>query len=405
MSQPVIISVFQGILNVPIYAAPYNVNIGASGSYTFSGQSDSPMIGEAYNIINNAAGYQTQDLAPMVVSGQAFNLTYGAAYKLTIGPGFQHNQYPFPALETGSGAGLLFGGRFWYAGGAFSWAYDVGFPTVSFSYQGCAECGFYGNSNVAPLIGDYNANVTNNNLQKANSGITGGLGCLSVIEGQQVFTVGSLINLNLGSDCLSVLNGAEGVLISPGLGDSFGDFETSASNMIDKVNNLNYTVGFGTQQYPLIVQWSGTPSAQWAGGTILNQYYVSFDNAAINAALDVDYGSGNNCNGAGINGFMVSVNNTDYYVSKDGTQYWQLNYVSQNGNPVPPPGSLQTKFFDASGIFWWIGANKNEDGSVTPYYSYSQDIPYPLYVLNFPPYSMQCWSQCLGKGNPLTNLF
>lgn len=106
-------------------------------------------------------------------------------------------------------------------------------------------------------------------------------------------------------------------------------------------------------------------------------------------------------------GVILMTEANDYFISKDGSKFWQLNYMSQGAAPQITPGysdgtgySVKGKTFDASGVFWYTGtaAYSSDTGMVTPLFSFGEDLAFinpTLPPVN--PLKIPCYDPCIGE--------
>jgi hypothetical protein len=96
-------------------------------------------------------------------------------------------------------------------------------------------------------------------------------------------------------------------------------------------------------------------------------------------------------------------NNTDYYITNDGTRYWQVQYVyQQNSRKISSSASelgRPTRFVDAAGNFWYAGLGSQVSGGLLqPLTSFGANIGFdPITLQMPPPLSFPCWSTCLDR--------
>jgi hypothetical protein len=192
-----------------------------------------------------------------------------------------------------------------------------------------------------------------------------------------------------------------------------GVFWENVWNIPDYVDGINYVWGTDLGlPYVMTAEWvygivGGNIGLASYGGL----YAWQTDNATINTAINGSLANYYPCG----NGFILGINAVDYYVSKDGKRYWQLNLISQ----VPPrfigpswTDSANSRWIDPYGTVWYSGnaSYNSTTGLFQPLYSGALNIPYnPVYLQGIPPLSGPCWSPCLtriggvpGSLNPTT---
>ena len=137
---------------------------------------------------------------------------------------------------------------------------------------------------------------------------------------------------------------------------------------------------------------------------ITGELQLLFDNAVLNNAVNnlsaVFYGVAT--------GWMLIVQGVgDFYISSDGSKYWQLNYVAGSGGVtgLPSAGTIEgsdensirtaVRNVDAAGTFWYTGQNTTSGGNTQPLYSLGFNVPFQLPTLaGVPPLKVPCWSPC-----------
>lgn len=415
-------SVYQGIIQVPIFAAPYTIaaNTGTAHSFAWIGNTtgDTPFadnIAYAGRGPKNPSGYYDTP-----INGTMVNLGYPGAETLLIGGGYSLATGYKQALNRGS----IFDGYYqaiWetepdfnstgnqagmtqfnigltqypLAGNVNTTSFGMGGAIVpvaaQFNTEGIGPAGpaidqnssanVWGGSTFA-MRGRAEVLVSNGTTSydtflQANVSLTifatnelaiyAGWICPSLnvnYTGQPLFpTNPDYVVTNLNSFAFN-----SGILLSTKFtGQNFLWFPSSAGTSI-------FIRPFGMQ---VIYQpISTTPETEHLGFTLNgvgdwystngSQFVFQFDNPALNADIASENFRMTPGNASSLMLFSTQFN--DYVISADGTQYWQLQYVPQitgitatsfSGYQSADVGKINQKFIDANGVFWYTGGAYN----------------------------------------------
>jgi hypothetical protein len=397
----------QGILNIPLFLAPYTVPWSSSR-------------GMALNA--NANDYAINDTAYVAFDGS--NPTdgiYGASITRLQPNAYQQvnvgDYNGTTGVAIGQGGRMVCQGQWGYYGLGTSHAAGTGPNAVS---MGSSSIPLFKSANYANMPGfepwtsaaitNFAPNGMNQVMQQA---------YISLVELPGVVVPGVAFPLTIGSGLLQTL-----AFWAPGLNDGavqntggpigntgpLSSFHFSGGFIVpDRVNGANTWWCTGNAQtVPLLINLqlfcSLLSQAMWAV-IGLNADPLVFDNPTINTWVN----AGQQEFQATANGVLMSSTITgrgDYYISRDGTKYWQINYVNYSGIAIRDNAIelvYPSRTIDAQGIFWYTGGNTANGTTLQPLYSFATNIPFnPIFLPQIPPMTMPCWSDCLDRigGSP-----
>jgi hypothetical protein len=406
-------AIFQGILTIPVFKTPYTVpplnsingapmSLNASDSALFSISSMQENFTDAYyygmnwaRVIRfNPANYTQVDLG---------NVGQGVSGGAQINGGWlsQGNAAYFP------GANTSYGGVGTNQTQCGCWNVGVGAGVVNNSAPNMYLWGVGANTNILPS--PFFGPLPMQNVRYQVMEIPG-----IAVPGQAMMLTSATGGLQTLAGFCNPFNGSGYVQNPPatngplsysqwGLGFIIPDRSTG-NNIWWGINNLGNQIKLVSvgMFYSILSGNSNFVFSQ-------NADSLTFDNAAINtvfAAQNLRFNP--TANGV----WMTATNGVtgfgEYYISKDGTKYWQIAYANYSGLAIADPATepyWPTRFIDVSGTFWYTGrggANTGAQG-LQPLYSIGINIPFNTFQLpQIPPLSFPCWSDCLARvgGNP-----
>ena len=405
--------VFQGALTIPLFKTPYTVTMpgtypqGINRYSVLNGYGDTALIGEIYNHIAGTLGGPNT-----IYGGEAVAMRYANTNKLTINGGWN------------TSGDIYFGLRASYYAGSYS--YGFGWteqnPTTNLytNFAAVSRNPFYLDRNVSTIQPPpYEVGCTSNWLpNNATPLIPSYGGYFSTMP----CVIGAYTAIGFAGDCF-LMGGAVTpylVAIPPGFmwpqmlqaGSNYRAQLTNHSSITDfedavnfpKPGTLtNYLFGFSGGTKISRVTWS-IPTYVVNQLNVLGDDTIVFDSGSnLNAQL-TKYGAIDICSPIGVRGFLATDLDAgiDYFVSIDGTKYWRIIYEPQAGAKAPAtPNIVETnkKFVDSNGIFWYTGSTTINGSTIQPLFSLGANIPYGVFSLNFPPYSVPCYQD--GCGNSL----
>lgn len=415
MAVGTIISQFQGTLQIPLFKAPYSVKVNgaAPSGFRINCTGSDPMIGECYTGVGNGSLE-----IPSITSGEFIRLNYTGFAKGTIGGGFNN------ALSQTTTYGCV-----------NKATYSIGLDFItepeannfqSYSYQSLST--FYVDDvNIDVIrpqgsIKDVSANLMlyavgepffrniSDNIQ------TVGPALCEIRDANNDFvkvqsTLHVVSNPDNGENCLlphipTITTPQVDQSFLYALDSSVGELLVW-NNIIAPDQSGNFLIGLGTSSFPRVINWGGSPQLAWTGGSVFSDNLIQFDNAALNASL-LQGSSESSCAISGPRGFFLRNINTDqeYFVTYDGSKYWELIYVPQ-GDVDTTANYYQGfgfKMIDNGGIFWYMGGAPDGEGNVTPLFSLGYNQPYDILQLPVNSMALQCYSPCLGAGAPMTKI-
>lgn len=404
---------YQGVLTVPLFKTPYTVTVpgyysqGTARYAVLNGYGDTALIGEIYNHIPSVLNSPAT-----LTGGEAVALRYANTNKLTINGGWNPAGDVYFTLCAS-----------YYAG---SYSYGFGYAEQDIhtnqytSYAAVSRNPFFANRNVGSISAPpFEAGCTSNWLvNNATPFIPSYGGYFSTMP----CVVGAYTSIGFAGNCF-LMGGAVIpylVCVPPGFmwpqmlqpGKNYVSQLTGHATIIDfniAVNFpqsgslTNYLFGFSTSSKISRVTWTIPTYVINALNVIADDTLVFDANSNLNAQL-AKYGANNICNPIGVRGFLATDFDAaiDYFVSIDGTKYWKLQYVPQGSAPAPsaPSGpEASKKFIDSNGVFWYTGTSVQSGSTIQPLFSLGANIPYGVFSLNFPPFSLPCYED--GCGNSL----
>lgn len=403
---------FQGQLVVPLFKTPFTITMpgyytqGISGYAAFNGYGDTGIIGEIYNHQQQAEAFTPYS----VTGGECVALRYIGTNKFSINGGWNPSGDVFI-----SGITSYYAGKFNYG---FNWSEQDKTTLKYTNYVAMSISPFFSDRNVGTIQPPmYEAGDTSN-WQIANSvpnlaaygGKFTNLPCVIGAYSAIGFAGGAFIMGNSTPYLVAVPPGFMWPqMLQPGknystqlTGHSITNFEV-AMNFPVRGTLTNYLFGFGNNAQITRIGWT-IPTYVVNQLNVLSDDTIIFDNKSnLNAQLS-KYAAYLICTAIGVRGFLATDidGNKDYFVSVDGTKYWLLAYVPQ-GNAVAPHNPTATerayKFIDSNGVFWYTGSTAWNGSTIQPLYSLGANIPYGVFSLNFPPFSLPCYED--GCGNSL----
>lgn len=428
---PTITSQFQGAINVPLFLAPYTVTLpatypfGVASGSAMNPNSDTPCIfSGAWQDINSV---NNQPI--VILNGGFVALNYQRASTFTLNNGWSasgNHQVKLCYTENEAAFG-------------FSWAEHNDANHFS-SWFGVSVNPFAINdrtvsNTIAPPASINNVNAyawtSNNTLayQNMNGGLFTGVftnaltnfasQCYAGVVSDQfdhAYLVALIPGVSMNSASMAAsLSGFLGSANYAGVAN-FGMYGAQPDNYVVGAGSdtttsvLNYLFGFSALNSQISYAiWN----APFAGGVpslnVLETGTLVFDNNSnLNAQLS-KYNSNSVMTGIGKRGMLATDldSGIDYFVSRDGSKYWQLAYQPQSGAvkmPLFDTSESTHKFVDKLGTFWYTGAPTRSGNTIQPYYSFGFNIPYGIFSLNFPPVYLPCYDPCLGTDWPLTKI-
>lgn len=409
---PQITCQFMGTLIVPLFKTPYTVTVpgyytqGTSRYAVLNGYGDTALIGEIYNHIPPAL------TDPVTISGgEAVAMRYANTNKLTINGGWNSAKDVYFDLRAS-----YYAGSFSYG---FAWSEQDIHTNLYTNFVSVSRNPFYTNQNIGTLQTPPNEVGCTSNWQVNNSipnlpsygGYYSTLPCV----------IGAYTSIGFAGNAYLMGNSSPYLIaVPPGYmwpqmlqpGKNYVAQLTGHATIIDfnvavnfpQAGSLtNYLFGFSTSSKISRVAWT-VPTYVINQLNVLADDTLIFDsNSNLNAQL-TKYGAYNICNPIGMRGFLAIDFDAeiDYLVSIDGTKYWRLKYVPQGNAPTPaaPSGpEASQKFIDSNGVFWYTGSSVQNGSTIQPLFSLGANIPYGVFSLNFPPFSLPCYED--GCGNSL----
>lgn len=427
-----LVSQFRGAVNVPLYRTPYTVPppsgfpAGVSTGAVLNRYSDVPCTHS-----NTWYATTTANL-PWTINNGGFNaLSYQAPYLMTVNGGWANfrgtniNTYGFNYSGYVANFGFVWTVPNGGTGNVDSW---VGLSQVPI---GLANRNTSTLSAPNLLSGNSVGWLINNSLAYATGQNT--IAVLSAAYPNALFGNANpcyaiLVTDQLGhAEIVVIIPGVLSVnniyalsLQSTGYGNSafsvpvnfpvYGTQPFKALGLNTTSNVVNYLFGFSNTNNQISrVIWNipfgtGAPIVN-----LLDSGLLTFDtNSNLNAQL-VKYSASTVMRPMGKRGmFATDIDGSkDYFVSRDGANYWQLNYMPQGSAPKPLYGSSEAlyKFIDANGVFWYTGTPTWSGSTIQPYYSLGANFPWMNPVLpGVPPIRVPCFDPCMGEGEPWTKL-
>jgi hypothetical protein len=426
-------AVFQGTLNIPLYDTGIVVAQPGSGTQLCCGTGDQPFyntdaygVGDIYTRSNNFNYFSQLSYTQIVL----FTLT--GASELTIGP-----SAPPSSGQFFMNPGIMAENN--YVNGAFL-SVNVAVPGFPGYLPVPMATPFYQSKSTPSL----NAQGADDNYEP--EGLFGLRNAMNTgIWNDAVYGSNHSNRPNVSKACIVITENGIPVGLTSGLSFPFFNGSSAMSLQICanrlRVNGITPTTYMDNAAYFFGDDWWMIPAPEigsnylWSGAASSSQVYLqtviptcdiaqasftttftstrdalSFDNPVLNALLST-FATSNwmPCSTGNIFATNQSGQFLDYFVSKDGTKYWLLNYVQigaklQNtasyGATIPGAitDSANSRWIDSSGIFWYTGDAVSSGGETFVANSFGFDIPFSPIVLPYvPPISFPCWSACLGR--------
>ena len=418
----IITSAFQGILNIPLYKTPYTVAPPAGYPNSLSSGAAINKYSDTPAIFQDQWYIRTQANAPMeIVGGGCVALRYSGTNKFTVNNGFG-------AVAGATSNALNF--SYWSSVMNFGDAWTVADPNNIndwYNYSAVSLSAFYNDRQVGTIQIPYNGNVNYSHLALQPFGslfqsqrnvmpaVQNTSGLVGVTRGIQSFlttpyttTGGHVFMVNTVPAFVSGPATAP-----PQYGDSTltgPNFAGGTWNFADYINSVNMLYGLDNSTNINWVKWNN-PFA-WppliASMNIMNSGTLVFDaNSNLNAQI-TKYHAAQVVSPLGGRGMLATDIDAgiDYFVSPDGTRYWQIQYFPQGNTAISKPSAQEAanKFVDSRGTFWYTGSATQGGGVIQPLYSFGPNSPYNFYKLVQQPFHMPCFDPCLGAGQAFTKI-
>lgn len=115
-------------------------------------------------------------------------------------------------------------------------------------------------------------------------------------------------------------------------------------------------------------------------------------------------------------GWILTGDTREAFISIDFTKWWEIKYVSAaTGVPNISPGYSTSsgenygsaKTIDINGVFWQTGAQTTSGGITKPLFSLGYNLPFtpPPFPAAIPPIDIPCWDPCLSMDAPFNSVF
>lgn len=420
----VIIGQYQGVLDVPIFLAPYSVATPANAAAArgrLNPWSDNPLMSEAYGMVANPPGFSGL-LVPN--SGYAATLNYSGANTFTINGGY--NPATANTVQTTPFGSLLKGritfGSCWYTAQNLA-----GQPNPNYLTQcGINQARAFGDINVStpwPSAWRTNGIKIANDLAGHPFQYGGGFSAMPCVlwdilnkPQTHVPIMAQLLlpgqsNLQLTIIAPDVLDEENPIDINTGYplltGANVLNYENAWNLPIfTGIWPFNMLWGVGTTGATIsVMKWRSGLQGENSGVVVYTHDTFQFDDPVLNNVLS-SVSANATCTPCGLRGWLFSdtTHSNDYYVAPEGDRYWKLNYISYgNAKKVPGGANAAYKFIDFNGVFWYTGPETQSGNNVTPQYSLGYSIPYSRISLPvIPPMALPCYSDCLGQGANIT---
>jgi hypothetical protein len=392
------VAVFQGILNVPLFRAPYTV--------PFSGTNGMPLC-------NNASDWANFSYGVYGVDGNtsAFNKCFGFQTLRFQPSGYQSVKYGNTNVS-----GSLITAVNGYSVMSGEWSYGAMenytlYPSSNNTYRAGSvnvPMSISASYSVPPGIYDWGANSAARNFIANPTNIATQQISVGIVEFQSLNVPGLAIigqpnTLSYDTLQMVTLPFPDSGFYNYAIGSSYPIIGSTGFIIPGRTSPTNFwwqpnTSGIAMTITKVVAQYSiqtGFSSLQFGAYD-----FFTFDNATLNSALAaarLQFRASAN----GVTVYDSSNLLPEYYINKDGTKYWQLNYVDYSGlgvkSGITTTGS--TRFIDAAGTFWYTDKTARlNNTTMQPLYSLGVNIPWnPVTLPQIPPMSMPCWSDCLDR--------